>query len=1573
MNRSDKPADDLNSLAFLMGGGEMGSLIRSMDWSNTSLGPVAGWPQSLRTTVSICLASNLPICVIWGPGRVQLYNDAYRVICGDKHPRSMGQNFSECWKEAWPVIGKAYDSALAGDTAFLETQQIFLERHGYVEETFFTFSFSPIRDEAGRVGGLFHPVIEMTTQMLGERRTRALRDLAAQTSNAKSVSEALSLSSQTLAHYGLDLPFVLLYALDPDGGQARIVGATGLKADAVTGPSTVDLAAHKQTVWPLEEVVRSGSAVQVDDVRQRIGQAGPYPEAPSAALALPIIAAGADRPTAILIAGLSSRLPMNEAYRGFCDLLASSVTSAVTNARAYEDERRRAKVLAELDQAKTAFFSNVSHEFRTPLTLMLGPIEDALAASDGEQLPPLQRERLEVVYRNGLRLQRLVNSLLDFSRIEAGRARAAFEPTALASFTADLASNFRSACEKAGLALVVDCPPFDEPVFVDRSMWEKIVLNLLSNAFKFTFEGEIAVSIRQADGAAELRVRDTGTGISAEDIARVFERFHRVENARRRTHEGSGIGLALVQELVKLHGGSISAESDVGSGTTFTVRVPLGSQHLPHDQVGSGRSAALPTTGASSFVEEALRWLPDADQRPATGSELPSLQDDPTGSVSHRQRPADDRPLVLVADDNADMRQYIVRLLGAHYRTEAVPDGVAALAAARERRPDLILTDVMMPRLDGFGLLQALRADPGTRSVPVIMLSARAGEESRVEGMQEGADDYLVKPFSARELLARVTAHLQMARMRRESTEAIHASQEQFRALIKASSDVVYRMNADWTELRQLQGREFIANMHEPTRSWMEKYILPDDQPRVLQTIREAIRSKGTFELEHQVMRIDGTLGWAFSRAIPLMDNDGAVVEWFGMASDVTARKQAQEALRASEARFRATFETAAIGIEHTGLDHRWLSVNPAMCSLTGYTAEELLAMTFTELTHPDDLADNLLQRHRLLDGEIASYKIENRLIHRSGRIVWVTASAALLRDAAGRPQYFVGALEDITQQKDTLVQLDMQRRFVERLAHGMPSTLHVFDRAENQNVWVNRHLGDTLGYAAADIERMGADFLRQVLHSGDVAALQRHFELAFGSADDDVQEIEYRVRDRAGHWRWLHQSDTVFRRAPDGLAVELVGTATDVTGRKRIEADLLYALAAAEDANKAKSEFLSHMSHELRSPLNAVLGFAQLLQSGKPPPTAPQEECVTEILQAGWYLLGLIDEILDLSLIESGRLSCVLKTVPLAAVLDECHALVEGQAAARGIRLNFPQLDDRCAVVADRTRLKQVVVNILSNAIKYNRDGGTVQVSCGVTKPGSISIRIEDSGSGLSPEQLGRIFQPFDRLGQEGGMVEGTGIGLALSKRLVELMGGRIGVHSVVGQGSEFWVDMDAPDIPPSIPADAPLGTPETTPAASGRRLCTVLCVEDNRANQLLVQRLLARLADVRLVLAGDGLQGLQLARELQPDVVLMDINLPGLSGLKAMERLAADAATAHIPVIAVSALAMQHDIDKGLQAGFFRYLSKPIKIDALTEALDAALGLADRPDEAPARAVVAQPARTASAAKNSKKVHTP
>ena len=1135
----DKLASDSDPLAFLAGGGEMGSLIRAMDWSKTLLGPVSGWPQSLRTTVSICLASDLPICVIWGPGLVQIYNDAYRVICGGKHPRSMGQNFAECWKEAWPVIGAAHDLALAGDKAFLEVQQIFLERHGFVEECFFTFSFSPIRDEAGRVGGLFHPVIEMTTQMLSERRTRALRDLAFQTSKAKSVSEALFLSAQTLAQYDLDLPFTLLYAVEPSRDQAHLIGATGLQADTAASLSTVLFGAEKQTQWPLEEVVRSGLAVQIDDVRQRIGPAffGPYSEAPNSALALPIIPPGVDRPAAIFVAGVSSRLPMNEAYRGFYDLLASSVTTAVANARAYDDERRRAKALAELDRAKTTFFSNVSHEFRTPLTLMLGPVEDALASSN-EPLPPLQRERLEVVYRNGLRLQRLVNSLLDFSRIEAGRVRAAYEPTALADFSADLTSNFRSACEKAGLKLSVDCPPLGEPVFVDRSMWEKIVFNLLSNAFKFTFDGGITVSMRRADGAAELRVRDTGTGIPAQDIPRLFERFHRVENARGRTHEGSGIGLALVQELVKLHGGSISATSEVGCGTTFTVRVPLGSQHLPRDQVGSSRTAAQHTIEASPFVEEALRWLPDADQRQATGSELPRLQDEATVPASSRQRADDDRPLVLVADDNADMRQYIVSLLGKHWRTVAVPDGEAALAAARARPPDLILTDVMMPRLDGFELLHALRADPRTSGVPVIMLSARAGEESRIEGMQEGADDYLVKPFSARELLARVAAHLQMARMRREASEALRASEQHHRLLFEQTADGIFLADASgrYVDVNRA-GCEILGYSREEVLARTICDMLePDEWPRIGPEIARCADGQ-VMRSEWRFRRKDGSVfvGEITGSQLP----DGRVQ---GILRDVTERRMAEAATRASEERVRTILESITDGF--FALDHDWRIsyINAAGERFLDRTPGDLIGKSLWE-EFPGTVGSEFERVYR----RVAARQVaESFTAHYPNFDSWYEATVYPAPE--GLSVYF----RDVTKQKhiaDLLRASEERRRLALDAAELGTWNFEPASRAVQTDARFRVIFGTT--EECPDYSQLFA-----IIHPDDVATVQETLAAATRLDDPTPYVIEYRVVHPDGSLRWVSaEGRSCFEGAgPTRRVTSFDGTVADITDRKRSE-----------------------------------------------------------------------------------------------------------------------------------------------------------------------------------------------------------------------------------------------------------------------------------------------------------------------------------------------------------------------------------------------------------------------------------
>src|SRR4030081_3073809 len=439
---------------WLVGGGEMGKLIRSMDWSKTPLGPIESWSQSLRTTVSLCLASNFPIALAWGPKHVQIYNDGYWPICGDKHPRSMGQDFTECWAAPWPVIGEAFARALAGETSFLENQRMFLDRNGYLEETFFTFSFSPIRDDAG-VAGLFHPVTETTSRMLRERRTRALRDLAARAGKAQTIEEACTLAAQTLSEYQLDLPFVLFYLFDDGAKEARLVASTGLSQECIATAAVVDLDASQPSAWPLSEVARNGSALLVDDLETRFGQlsCGEYPESVKQALLLPIGPPGCERPVGVLVAGVSCRLALNETYRSFYDLLAAAVTTEVANAGAYEEERKRAEALAEIDRAKTAFFSNVSHEFRTPLTLMLGPLEDELAER-ASPLPPARRERLETAHRNSLRLLKLVNTLLDFSRIEAGRVQATYEATDPAAYTAELASVFRSAVEEAGLTLV---------------------------------------------------------------------------------------------------------------------------------------------------------------------------------------------------------------------------------------------------------------------------------------------------------------------------------------------------------------------------------------------------------------------------------------------------------------------------------------------------------------------------------------------------------------------------------------------------------------------------------------------------------------------------------------------------------------------------------------------------------------------------------------------------------------------------------------------------------------------------------------------------------------------------------------------------------------------------------------------------------------------------------------------------------------------------------------------------------------------------------------------------------------
>lgn len=883
-----------NGDEFFAGSGEMAALMRSMDWSQTALGAVETWPQSLKTVIRIMLTSRYAMWMGWGDQLTFVYNDAYQPTLGVKHPWALGQPAQQVWAEIWPVIGPRVEAVRqTGEATWDEALLLFLERSGYTEESYHTFSYSPLANDDGQTAGMLCVVTEVTERILGERRLTLLRDVATALATTQTHAEVFAALKTSLEKDARDVPFTLTYLFDDDNAGAHLVCTTGI-SDRGESPASV---------WPLHTLLSASEPILIEDLAAHFENlpSGPWEKPPQQALLVALAQQGQERPAGFLVVALNPYRRLDAEYLGFVTLLAGQVAAGLANARAYEEERKRAEALAELDRAKTTFFSNVSHEFRTPLTLMLGPMEDALNSATGALAGP----NLEVVHRNGLRLLKLVNALLDFSRLEAGRVQARYELTDLGAFTAELASVFRSAIEKAGMRLIIDCPALNLPVYVDRDMWEKIVLNLLSNAFKFTAEGEIEVSLTAQGETVVLTVRDTGTGISEQQLPQIFERFHRVEGARSRTHEGTGIGLALVQELVKLHGGEIAVSSEVGEGTQFAITLPAGQAHLPAEHIiETGTASSLPAS-ASLYIEEALRWMPETEPD-AMASEALEVggQSDLRFSAGEERRnfTGGALPVVLLADDNADMREYMQRLLRAEYNVIAVANGDALLAKACEVKPDLILSDVMMPGRDGFSALQVLRADPKTRTIPVILLSARAGTEARIEGLAAGADDYVTKPFSARELLARVAALLELSNVRRAADKAIRESMERLSAALEAADTGTFRWDIRTNEL------EWDANLDRLFRlgpgvtvRTLEDFLVrvhPNDRPEVIARYARCREEGVDFEMEMRLVTPDGSERWIFDKGKTFTDHEGRPLYMAGACLDVTERKRAEAALQ---------------------------------------------------------------------------------------------------------------------------------------------------------------------------------------------------------------------------------------------------------------------------------------------------------------------------------------------------------------------------------------------------------------------------------------------------------------------------------------------------------------------------------------------------------------------------------------------------------------------------------------------------------------------------------------------------
>lgn len=981
--------------------GEVARLACEVDWLRTPLGPVLNWPPHQRMAVRMVVENPAPMCLSWGPQLVQIYNDAFVCFMGAaKHPRALGRPARENWPEIWDSMGTMFELVMtAGQPASNHDTVLEIHGGGAVEELFATIDHAPVRNPAdGAIDGVLTRAAETTGIVLAARRMRLLRELAMRTAGAATPQDACQRAAAALSEDAVDLAFVLIYLVDKEQRQGALTGAAGLDPCGVAAPLLIHIAASDVTnTWPLQRALAQPLLLDGLGVRFVEGAAPAH-----SALLLPFSAAAGSTAAGVLVAGLNPHRPLDEDGRAFVDLVAQQLASAITEARARQMERERIEQLADMDRTKTEFFANVSHEFRTPLTLLLTPLEEMLRQQNA--LPPALVTEIDTAARNSRRLLRLVNDLLDFSEIETRRQRAPLEFTDLCELTQDVASAFRSAIERAVLRFEVNCDPALPLLPVNRDMWEKIVSNLLSNALKFTFEGAITVTLKSLSLHAELSIADSGVGIPEQELPNIFKRFHRVRGTRARTVEGSGMGLAIVHDLVARMGGQLTVRSREGKGTSFTVWMPFKAGRQSQEHAPVRRAAGDGRRVAADLASEAAAWVAGEDANRATLEE-------PLGLPNPQQRTLAPGARVLVADDNADMRDYLRRLLGAYWHVRVVADGAEALAAARETRPDLILADIMMPRMDGLELLRTVREDETLSSVPMIFLTARAGEDTAIESLLAGADDYLAKPFSARELIARVGGQIELARARSRAAE-FNEFLVRFTDEIRATTDPtemartacrlvharlgvdrVYWSEVDWAarewftvgewrapDIASITGR-YALDAWQAGTSWLlrgQQYVVDDIQqdPRLNDAVKEACASLRMGACLALPVMVEGKLRsfLAVDTRTPrdwTPDEIALVDAVAGRCWAEVERARAERALRESEAKFRTVFETMGQGYADVEMirgpdgratDMRYLELNPQYERLTGFSVAKARGRTLREMI--PDVDNQLIQEY---------------------------------------------------------------------------------------------------------------------------------------------------------------------------------------------------------------------------------------------------------------------------------------------------------------------------------------------------------------------------------------------------------------------------------------------------------------------------------------------------------------------------------------------------------------------------------------------------------------------------------
>ncbi|GAL86635.1 hypothetical protein SCE1572_31285 [Sporocytophaga myxococcoides] len=1416
--QANKSLDEFSNL------GKMGSLIAAKDWQQTTLGPIKLWPSSLKSYLKLMLGSKYPMWLGWGKDYIKFYNEAYAPTLGVKHPESLGKSAKIIWKEVWDVVGPMWDRVMTnGESLYYENLLLFLERHGFKEETYHTFSYSPLPNDEGVIGGFFCAVSEETNKVISQRRLTTLHDLSDAFTKVKTEKEVFDCSSEILKRNPNDIPFALIYLFDKEQKRAILKEVIGAEKGQNYSPLVIELQSEKQDIWKFSELLSSPRNLLLENLSEfnYIPQ-GPWDECPTKAMILPLLKSGKDQLSGFLVSGISSRLKADEEYSKFLGLVAGQLSIALANTRAIEEERKRVEALAEIDKAKTLFFSNVSHEFRTPLTLILGPVKELI--SNNSQVSQEDKEQLHIVHRNSLRLLKLVNTLLDFSRLEAGRVQAVFSKTDLAKFTCELSSSFRSVVENAGLKFTVKTGTISEPVYVDHTMWERIVFNLISNAFKFTFKGAIDVSLRQINQHVELSVEDTGTGIPESELPNLFSRFHRIENSIGRTHEGSGIGLAMVNELVKMHHGTIKVESESGKGTTFIVSIPMGKAHLPEDRITSPDAKKSITLNALPHLEEEWETF---NRNTSEYSNTTPLVTDLTKKKTER---------ILIADDNPDMREYLSRLLIEHYEVIEVSNGEAALKAIKTENPSLVLSDVMMPNLDGIGLVRQLRSSGKTITLPVILISAKANEEATIEGIEAGADDYLVKPFSSKELLARVQTHLEMAELRKEAQKALNAERQQLYDLfMQAPAIIAVLMGPEHTiELANPRYMQLVGSNREIIGRPIREALPELSSQGFFNILDDVYQSGKSFTGNEAYVKLDrnndGQLDEAFVNFVyqPMVNAKGIIYGILVHADEVTeqvkSRKQVEEQNRVLEMITRGyslseSLSQLLLNIEKWS-DHKiigsvllvdedgkhlrhgaspslpkeysdeidgiYISESVGLCGTAAFLKKEIivpdiasapLCRSFKDLALMHGLkacwSTPILSGDKLLGTFSIYYQtphVPNSTDKKNVEFALRTITIAIERKRAE---------ERLQASKD---ESDRQKRLYETITGNTPDLIYVFD------------LDYRFTYANEALLRMWGSTFEQSIGK---SLLENGYEPWHAEMHErEIDQIVATKKPVRGVVSFPHAIlgervyDYIFVPVMNasGEVEAVAGTSRDITDIKNAENSLAEKNKELININNDLDNFIYTASHDLKAPISNIEGLVASMLENIDEKVKADEEFR--------YILSLINtsiqrfkttihDLTEITKVQK-QIQEIVEEINCTEVIEDVKFIIQDQIKASGALVTID--DSNCSHIRfSRKNFQSIVYNLISNAVKYRHPSRTAEVLVSMEyKEGFYILTVKDNGMGIGESNINKLFTMFKRFHNH---VEGSGVGLYIVKRIIDNAGGKIEVESQVNVGTIFRV----------------------------------------------------------------------------------------------------------------------------------------------------------------------------------------